>query len=146
MSNKSEIAVTKFLEGFNCAQSVFHSYCDDLKLDKQMALKVACGFGAGMGRKEEVCGAITGGILVIGAKYGRGENDNGANTDTTYKKTSELMDCFAKKHGTIICRKLLNGCELTTEGGQKQFKDLELKKNVCTPCVQSVIEILEGII
>ena len=75
MNNRTEMAVSKFSEGYNCAQSVLYSFCDDIHLDKNTALKMACGFGAGMGRKEEVCGAVTGGIIVIGAKYGRGEGD-----------------------------------------------------------------------
>ncbi|MGD0276984.1 MAG: C-GCAxxG-C-C family protein, partial [Syntrophales bacterium] len=62
----------------------------------------------------------------------------------TYAKTRELMDQFAERHGTFICRKLLNGCELTTEEGQKQFKD-DLKNMTCKSCVQSVVEVLENI-
>ena len=142
---KSEQAVSKFLEGYNCAQSVFYSFCDDLKIDKDIALKLACGFGAGMGRKEEVCGAVTGGIIVISAKYGRVEKDDRPAQEMTYKKTRELMDKFAKKHGTYICRQLLNGCELTVEEGQKSFKENDMLNKICVPCVQSVLEILDGI-
>lgn len=143
---RSEQAVSKFLEGYNCAQAVLFSFCDDLKMDKDKALKMVCGLGAGMGRKGEVCGAVSGGIIVIGARYGRGENDDRTVTDATYAKTRELMDQFAKRHGSFICRKLLNGCELTTEEGQKQFKKNDLLNKTCKLCVQSVVEILEGII
>lgn len=146
MNTKPEMAVAKFLEGYNCAQAVFYSFCDDLKFDKNTALKIASGFGAGMGRKQEVCGAVTGGIIVIGAKYGRGEKDDRAITELTYKKTRELMDQFAKKQGTFICRKLLNGCDLTTEEGQKHFKQNHLLNKTCMLCVQRVVEILEDII
>jgi len=146
MNNKVEIAVDKFMSGYNCAQSVFYSFCDDLHFDKETALKLACGFGGGMGRKEEVCGAVTGGIIVIGLKYGRSEKTDRTATEITYKKTRELMDGFAKKHGSYICRKLLNGCELTIEEGQKQFKENDLLNKICKPCVQSVVEILEPII
>jgi len=145
MKNRAEIAVSKFSEGYNCAQSVFYSFCDELGFDENAALKMACGFGAGMGRKEEVCGAVSGGIIVIGAKYGRGEKDDRTATELTYKKTRELMDRFEKKHGTFICRKLLKGCELTTEEGQKNFKDNKLSDTVCKPCVRSVVEILHDI-
>jgi len=141
---KSEQAVSKFMEGYNCAQSVFFSFCDDLKIDKDKALKIACGFGAGMGRKEEVCGAVTGGIIVIGAKYGRGGNDDLTAREETYAKTRELMDQFAERHGTFICRKLLNGCELMTDEGQKTFKKNDLANKICVHCVQSVVEILEN--
>jgi C_GCAxxG_C_C family probable redox protein len=145
MQARQEIAVTKFLEGYNCAQAVFYSFCDDLGIEKNNALKMACGFGAGMGLKEEVCGAVSGGIIVIGAEFGRGEKDDRTATELTYAKTRELMDQFARKHGTFICRKLLQGCELTTEEGQKSFKENDLLNKICTPCVQSVVEILENI-
>jgi C_GCAxxG_C_C family probable redox protein len=98
-----------------------------------------------MGRKEEVCGAVTGGIIVIGSKYGRGEKDDRAAMELTYSKTRELMERFSEKHGSFICRNLISGCELTTEEGQKKFTDKDLLKNVCVPCVQSVVQILESI-
>jgi hypothetical protein len=54
MSQRSEMAGEKFLTGYNCAQSILYSFCDDLKIDKNLALKLACGLGAGMGRKDLV--------------------------------------------------------------------------------------------
>jgi C_GCAxxG_C_C family probable redox protein len=145
MKSKSEIATKKFQEGFNCAQSVFYSFCDDLKFEKETALKMACGLGAGMGLKGEVCGAVSGGIIVLGAKYGSSKKNEEAATYFTYAKTRDLMDQFAEKHGTCICRKLLDGCDLTTEAGQKNFMEKDLMNNSCKPCVQSVVEILEKI-
>jgi C_GCAxxG_C_C family probable redox protein len=145
MKTRSDVAAAKFLEGYNCAQSVFYSFSDDLQIDQNIVLKTACGFGAGMGRKKEVCGAVTGGIMVIGTKHGRGSNDDHKATETTYSKTRELMDRFSEKHGTFICRKLLGGCELTSDRGQKQFLENDFLNKICVPCVQSVVEILESI-
>ncbi|MFA6281269.1 MAG: C-GCAxxG-C-C family protein [Candidatus Omnitrophota bacterium] len=145
MKNRTEIAISKFLEGYNCAQAVFYSFCDDLRFEKETALKIACGFGAGMARKEEVCGAVTGGIIVIGAKYGRGAKDGRPATELAYKKTRELMDRFSKKQGTYICRNLIKDCDLITEEGQKYFKENDLLNKVCKSCVQNVVEILEDI-
>ncbi len=144
--DRSERAVAKFMEGYNCAQSDLFSYCEDLGLDKDTALKLACGFGAGMGRKEEVCGAVSGGIMVIGAKYGRGENEDKETTYSAYEKIRELMNQFSQRHGTYICRQLLNGCELTKKEGQAIYKANEYFNKVCKPCVKSVVEIIEDII
>ena len=83
MNSLSENAVAKMLEGFNCAQSVLYASCDRLSFDKDTALRVACGLGAGMGRKENVCGALTGGILALGLKHGRGDREDRSRTEAT---------------------------------------------------------------
>jgi C_GCAxxG_C_C family probable redox protein len=140
---KSQRANSKFSGGYNCAQSVFYAFCEDLEMDPNTALKIASGFGAGMARNGEVCGAVTGGIMVLGSRYGRGEGEDRTATETTYARTRQLMDQFAQKHGTCLCRKLLNGCDLSTEEGQKYFRENDFSNKVCKPCVQSVVEILE---
>ncbi len=146
MSTRSDIAEKKFLAGYNCAQSVLYSFCDDLGLDKDLALKLVCGFGAGMGRRQEVCGAIAGGILTLGLKYGRGEGQDRAVTEETYRRVRELMSRFEAKLGTCNCRALLNGCDLTTPEGQQYFKENDLLNKTCKGCVKMVVEILEDIL
>lgn len=136
----------RFLSGYNCAQAVLYSFCDDLNFDKHTALRLACGFGAGMARAQDVCGAIAGGIIAIGLKHGRGEGQDRASTEDTYHKVRELMSQFESKHGTCICRTLLNDCDLNTPEGQKYFKDNDLLNRTCKGCVQTVVEALEEII
>jgi len=146
MGTKNETAIQKFTSGYNCAQAILYSFKDEINIDGDTALKMACGFGAGMGRKGEVCGAVTGGIIVIGAKYGRGENDEKTATEKTYTKTRELMNKFETKHGAFICRDLLNGCDLSTEEGQMNFRNNDLFNATCKKCVGSVVQILEEIL
>jgi len=144
MSQRSDVAVEKFLAGYNCAQAVLYSFCDDLHFDKDTALRLACGFGGGLARRQEVCGAVTGGIIAIGLKHGRGEGQDKAVTEGTYRQVRELMSGFEAKHGTCICRTLLNGCDLSTPEGQRQFKESDLLNKTCKGCVQTVVEILEA--
>ena len=145
MKTKLDAAITKFREGYNCSQSVLYAHCTDLNLDTNTALRLACGFGAGMGRKEEVCGAISGGILVLSLRHGRGEKDDRSATEATYAKTRELMERFQQRHSTYICRQLLSNCDLTTAEGQRSFKENDYLNRVCIPCVESVMTILEEI-
>ena len=145
MMTKGEQAVAKFSSGYNCAQSVLSVFCLELGLDKDQALKIACGFGAGMGRKEEVCGAVSGGIMVISLRFGRGERADRQATEVTYTKVRELMDRFSQRHGTYLCRKLLDDCDLMADEGQKTFLNRDYFNTICKPCVKSVVEIVEKI-
>ena len=146
MKTRSDIAVEKFLAGYNCAQAVLYSFCDDLHFDKDTALRLASGFGAGMARKQGTCGAITGGIIAIGLKHGRGEGQDRTLTEETYRKVRELMWQFESKHGTSICRTLLNGCDLNTPDGQRYFKENDLLNKTCKGCVKTVGETLDNIL
>ena len=143
MSVRSDGAAEKFLSGYNCAQSVLWSFAADVHLDPDTALRVACGFGAGIARRQEVCGAVTGGIMVLGLKYGRGGKQDRSATEETYAKTRELMRRFEATHSTCNCRQLLGGCDLSTEDGRKCFKERDLLDKVCKNCVRTVTTILE---
>ncbi len=138
-------AVKKFMDGYNCAQAVVFNYAEALALPIDAALKMATGFGAGMGRKQEVCGAVSGGIMVLGSLFGRGEYDAKERQDDVYKKVRFLIDGFAKESGTILCREILDGCDLCTEQGQQRFKE-ENMKTICCACVDTVVRIMDRII
>ena len=145
MKTANEVATEKFLAGYNCAQAVLYAYSPGLGLDGETALKVATGLGAGMARRGEVCGAVTGGILAIGLRCGRGARQDRSATEQTYQKTLELMARFEKRHGSCLCRVLLNGCDLRTAEGQAYFKEHNLLHKTCVGCVQSVVEMLSDI-
>jgi C_GCAxxG_C_C family probable redox protein len=146
MSDKVHVALDKMAQGFSCAQSVLYAFCGDLQLDPDIALKVSGGFGGGMGRKGEVCGAATGGIIAIGMKYGIGENQDSTAKDRIYQKTRELMDRFERERGSYLCRQLLEGCDLTTDAGRQFYRQNDLGNRTCRPCVQLAVQILEEIL
>ena len=59
-----------FLEGYNCAQSVFCAYCEDYGIPFEKGLKMSSSLGGGMGRLREVCGAVSAIFLIAGLKSG----------------------------------------------------------------------------
>ena len=63
-------AAELFLKGYNCAQSVMVAFCDVTGLEKDFAARMASSFGGGMGRMREVCGAVSGMLMVAGLLYG----------------------------------------------------------------------------
>jgi len=57
MSEQSKVkdAIACFNGGFNCAQAIVATYCEQFGMDKETALKVSCGLGGGMGKLQETC-------------------------------------------------------------------------------------------
>ena len=70
LNSHSNQARAYFLEGYNCSQSVFLAFHEELGLDKEMAARLASSFGGGMGRLREVCGAVSGMFLAAGLLQG----------------------------------------------------------------------------
>ena len=71
MSERVVCAEEMFRSGYVCSQAVFATFSEMLGLDKETALKIANGFGGGIARKQEICGAVSGAIMAIGLKYGK---------------------------------------------------------------------------
>lgn len=105
------------------------------------ALKISCGFGGGM-RQGEVCGAVTGAIMVLGLKYGQNNEGDTGSKENTYRIVQEFNKKFRDKNGSIICRELL-GCDVSTENGRKYAKDNGLFEKVCPKLISSAVDILK---
>ncbi len=95
-----------------------------------------------MARTGETCGAVTGGLMVIGLKGGYTTPDG---KDATYSLAREFMRRFEEKHGTLICRDLI-GCNLCTEEDLQQAKEKGVFESVCPNLVRDSIEILENLV
>ncbi len=129
-------ALSFFEAGLNCAQSVFASQMKGHGLDEATCFKVASGFGAGMGRKQEVCGAVTGGLMALGFRAGFVEGSDREGRERVYALTRDLQERFVQVHGSLRCRDLLT-CDLSTAEGQKEFRERGLLDKVCKECVKT---------
>ena len=107
MKDRPEEAKNNFLAGMNCAQSVLCAFADRCGLDRETALKLASGFGGGIARQREVCGAITGMCIAVDLIRGPGEVSDKAAKDEHYAFIRALCDAFRDETGSIICRELL---------------------------------------
>ena len=96
-----------FLEGFNCAQAVAVAFCDVTGLEKNQTAKMVSAFGGGMGRLREVCGAVSGMLMVLGLLYGYDEEDGDPKKKQLYKDVQALAGKFREECGSIICREIL---------------------------------------
>lgn len=103
----AEQAQALFMQGYNCAQAVFAAFCDETGLTQQQALKLASGFGGGVGGMREVCGAVSGLTLTLSAIYGYDAPDDRAAKLALYHGVQEAAERYRAENGSIICRELL---------------------------------------
>ena len=140
--NKVRCAVECFKSGFNCTQAILSTHAEDFGLDRETALKVAAGFGGGMGRMAGACGAVTGAFMVLGLKHGATTADDKEAKERTYASVREFTKRFEARHRSIVCRELL-GCDISTAEGQQTAKDQNLFTTVCPKLVEDAAVILE---
>lgn len=129
---------------FNCAQSVFAACGPYEGLSEQMCLTVAGPFGAGMGRLGEVCGAVTGALMVLGMRRGQEMAADPAQArGPLYTRVNAFATAFQQRNGSLLCREL-TGCDLRTAEGQAQFKALDLHHRLCRKLVADAVELLDS--
>jgi C_GCAxxG_C_C family probable redox protein len=141
MSAKSQEAVGRFKNGFNCSQAVVGTFSEQFGLDSDKASKVATGFGGGM-RMGGTCGAVTGALMVLGLKYGNTTAKDKEGKLKTYQQIEEYTRRFKSRNDTVACRELL-GCDISTPEGMKEARDKGLFSSTCPQMVQDAAEILE---
>ncbi|MFW9793787.1 MAG: C-GCAxxG-C-C family protein [Candidatus Thorarchaeota archaeon] len=103
----------------HCAQAVLTSFGEQAssgEIDFDIMMRVASAFSGGIARMGNVCGAVTGALMVLGLKYG---SPDSTKVNEVAKK---LLDEFAALHGSIICRELIDHDLITDEDVQKAFK------------------------
>ena len=100
-------AAELFLQGYNCAQAVAVAFCDVTGLTEAQAAKMASAFGGGMGRMREVCGAVSGMLMVLSACYGYDTPGDDVSKKVLYVRVQALAEKFRTENGSIICREIL---------------------------------------
>ncbi|MBK8808276.1 MAG: C_GCAxxG_C_C family protein [Bacteroidales bacterium] len=141
--NNSEKAIEYFRNSFNCSQSVLTPFALNYSLSEDTSLKIACAFGAGMGRQQLTCGAVTGALMVLGLEYGKALNDVDSKKTETYSKTVEFIKKFEEQHKTINCRELLNGLDMNNPSDYQEIIKQDMFKTRCEKYVLSAVQILE---
>lgn len=141
--NRSDKAIEYFRNKFNCSQSVFTVFGSEDGLSENHCLKIGCAFGAGMGRQQLTCGAVTGALMALGLKYGKVVGDPDEKKQYTYEMTSEFFKEFLASHGTTSCRELLKGLDINDPDDHQQIIDQGLFETLCEKYVTDSVRIVE---
>lgn len=105
MTERSKQALRNFAAGYNCAQSVYMAYADVAGLTMEQAARASAGFGGGIGRLRDNCGAFSAAVMVCGALEEMGSQPQGR--PQVYARVQQVHASFVDKCGTISCAELL---------------------------------------
>jgi C_GCAxxG_C_C family probable redox protein len=144
--SKEEKAVESFMGGMNCAQSVLGAFASDFGLDIELSNRLAMGLGGGMGLQGEVCGAVSGAVMVLGLAFGEADPDPAKAKEITMQKVKAFLSEFKEKNGHLRCRDLIDGVDLTVEADKKRWVDENMKPEICAPAVKTAVEIVERLV
>ncbi len=145
MGKIAETAEKRFIEGFSCSQSVFSAFAEAEGMNLETALSISTSFGAGMARMGDTCGVITGGMMVLGLKFGRTVADDEEAKEKNYRLVNEFVEEFNKRFENTDCRGLLGFEPGSPEASERFANEPELEKR-CSGFVREASEILEEII
>ncbi len=142
---KKNLAVNLFREGYNCAQSVAIAFHEECGLPKEMIENLSAPFGGGLGRQREICGAVSGMCMVLGAVNKFDDNDRHTARKDVYGTTQKLCGEFKERHGSIICREILKGAAPTNPEPSARTAEYYAKRP-CERCVEDAAEIIDRFI
>lgn len=145
--SKATDAKNYFLSGYNCAQAVAIAFSDMVDLDEKTIAKCVCGYGGGMGRLREVCGAFSGAVFILSLLYGYDDSNAYEEKKQIYSDIQQLAQMCKDANGSIICRELLGIDKKAQCSPVPQERTQEYyKKRPCAEIVYTCAECLEKFI
>jgi C_GCAxxG_C_C family probable redox protein len=134
----SEKAAGLFQEGYNCAQSVLLTMFEHWNGKDEVIPKIATGFGGGIGRCGSICGALTGGVMAVGIKYGTNEPSLEKRLKA-YELAQKFYKSFEKQHGSVLCRELI-GYDLSVAEELERAREAKIFEEKCVNFVRKAVE------
>ncbi len=139
-----EKAKEYYSNNFNCSQAVFTTFAVEHGIDEKLALRIATDFGGGA-RKGEMCGAVSGALMVLGLLYGHSESSDSEAKSKAYAISEEYMNRFISKNGSVVCRELL-GYDLSKPDEREQIMEKNLFRTICPEMIRSAVSILDKLL
>ena len=134
-----------FEQGANCAQAVAGAFADVVGMKEEELFKLASGFGGGVGRMREVCGAVSGMVLIMNMLYGNDDISDKSAKDAHYARVQSVIKKFEAETSSIICRTLLQLAEDADTPPVSEARTKEYyQKRPCAALVELAAQILEA--
>ena len=139
-------AIKYLIEGYNCAQTTLLCCQNFYHMRNDDVLRAATGFGGGIGNQSDVCGALAGGVIALGQKFGRsglGEEE-AEKKERTYLLCAQYLKQFQTRNRSRYCRDIL-GVDISDPDIRKRYWTEENRKRCASGPVFEALKILRDI-
>jgi|MTBAKSStandDraft_2_1061841.scaffolds.fasta_scaffold03555_15 C_GCAxxG_C_C family probable redox protein len=134
-NEKKKEALERFSGPYNCCQSVILPWARTLGWSPERLALLGAGFGGGMGRLQEACGAFTGGVMVLGAHFAHDK-------ELCYEKVRSLGEAVKERFGSLRCRGIID-IDMSDPDQYLEARRTGLFDEVCPRVIAFVTEFLE---
>ena len=132
-----QLASESFWKGFHCSEAVLIAMAEYMRVTSELIPKIATGFGGGIASSGSVCGALVGGVMAIGIKYGRSEVTQIKADQKTKNLVQRFIQQFKKVAGSTLCYDITQ-CDFNTLEGKRKFVESGRRKQCQTLAVKTV--------
>lgn len=113
-------AMDLFRGGFFCSEALVSSFRTNFELDiPEQIVAMASGFPVGIGRSKCLCGAVSGGVMMLGYFFGRTKQKD-PKVEKNLVLSKELHDWFREKNSALCCRILTKGMDMAAGEHKEQ--------------------------
>jgi len=139
---KVDLARSLYLSGYNCAQSVFAAFSQEMGLEEKTALRMASGMGGGIGGLRMTCGAVSAMAMVLGSLRGYSDAADYEGKKQLYADIQRLHEAFIARHETSNCRELLKASGIVAMAQPSQRTPEYYKKRPCARYIELCAQLL----
>lgn len=143
MLSKKETAkrAEQFAEkGFLCSEAVLLALSEAQNIKSEIIPRIATGFGAGISRHGEVCGALSGAVMGLGLRFGRSQVSETPQDTSPYQFGQTMVNLFASRFGHIRCRDILD-LDISSDEGVKKYREQNLWESKCRELIRIATEL-----
>lgn len=140
--DRSNKALELFVNGHSCSQSILVAFADKVGIDEKTAFRIAAGLGGGIGRTQNICGAINAGAIVLGLHHGNYPPDDQKSKSRIAGLVGKFISDCNKELGATQCLDLIK-VDLNNSEQKKFANESGHLAKICNNAVLKVAEILE---
>ena len=139
-ASPTERAIELFNQGFSCSEAIFCAFAEREGFTSDTAQSVLSMMGGGLSNQGHICGAVLGGLAVIGARTSRiNPLDQDSRTEATGQGKA-LLDAIKKAYSSLDCIQL-TGINFNIPKQAARFAPERVGERTCLPMIRAVCEL-----